>query len=149
MMSPAICACSPSSPTSSASNINPLSPRRLTGLYTIETAFRLFYDGFGGGVSQAMESKEPQERQTGQVLARLEYENLSTALDYALAADVSMVSIYWALSLYLDATQDQRRGLELGQSVLARLEQYPPEALAGQLSAEFLGVLATARKGSS
>ncbi len=77
----------------------------------------------------------------GQLLARLEYENLSTALDYALAAQTTMVNTYEALSRYLDATQDQRRGLELGQSVLARLEQYPPEALVGQLGAEFVVVL--------
>ncbi len=108
---------------------------------SIRTAFRLFYNDFGSAISQAMQSKQPQERQTGQLLARLEYENLSTALDYALVAQVSMVEIYKALSLYLDAAQDQRRGLELGQSVLARLEQYPPETLVGQLGAEFASVL--------
>ncbi len=103
----------------------------------IRTAFRLFYDDFGDAIAQVMKSKNPQERQTGQVLARLEYENLSTALDTALAAQTTIRNPYVALSRYLDTTQDQRRGLELGQSVLARLEQYPPEALAGQLGFEF------------
>jgi len=46
-----------------------------------------------------------------------------------------------ALSFYLDAVQDPRRGLQLGETVLARLEAYPTEALAGLLGAEFVGVL--------
>src|SRR5262249_24614737 len=45
------------------------------------------------------------------------------------------------LSLYLDATQYQRRGLELGETVLKRLEQYPIDKLAGPLGFEFAGVL--------
>jgi tetratricopeptide (TPR) repeat protein len=119
----------------------PASPAPPDRSLSIRTAFRLHYDDFGDAIADAMKSKNPQERQTGQLLARLEYENLSTALDYALAAQTTIRNPYVALSRYLDATQDQRRGLELGQSVFTRLEQYPSEALAGQLGAEFVAVL--------
>ena len=46
-----------------------------------------------------------------------------------------------ALSTYLDITQDLRRGLDLGQTVLSPLEAYPTEKLSGQLGAEFVGVI--------
>jgi tetratricopeptide (TPR) repeat protein len=107
----------------------------------VETAFRTLYDGVGGAFFSLLTSKEPEERQTGQILTGLEYENLSTALTLALAAQASILHLYGALSHYLDTTQEHQRGLELGQTVLSRLEQYSPELLAGQLGVEFAVVL--------
>ena len=77
----------------------------------------------------------------GQVLTSLEYTNLSTALDLALAAQVSILNLYRTLTTYLDSTQEQQRGLDLGQSVLKRLETYPPEKLTGTLGAELAVVI--------
>ncbi len=107
----------------------------------VETAFRELYDQVGNELYQLFNSKKPRERQKGQVLTSLEYENLVTALNLALAARISISSTYFTLSKYLDATHDQRRGLELGQTVLGRLEMYPADKLAGSLSAEFVGVI--------
>jgi tetratricopeptide (TPR) repeat protein len=107
----------------------------------IETAFRLHYDDFGRSVAGLFSSKDAQQRRLGQVVAHLEYENLVTALNLALQAQVSILGPYQALSCYLDVTQDQRRGLELGETVLACLESYSDAALTGQLGAEFVGVL--------
>ena len=107
----------------------------------VETAFREHYDDIGGALSVLMKSKEPEQRPLGQALARLEYENLHAALFLALEAQRSIRKPYLALSFYLDATQDKRRGLELGEAVLARLEAYPPEILAGPSGIEFVGVL--------
>ncbi len=103
----------------------------------IEMAFREHYDWLGGMLFQLLESKKPQEKQVGQLLTGLEYENLATSLNLALEAQVSILEPYRALSYYLDATQDQRRGLELGQIVLRRLESYSSEKLSGMLGAEF------------
>jgi len=58
-----------------------------------------------------------------------------------LEAQVSILNLYRTLSAYLDTTQDQRRGLELGQRVLKLLENYSPDKLASQLGAEFVGVI--------
>ena len=44
-------------------------------------------------------------------------------------------------SSYLDATQDQRRGLELGQAMLSRLASYPPDKLTGQVGVGFAGII--------
>jgi tetratricopeptide (TPR) repeat protein len=107
----------------------------------VETAFRKHYDQLGDMLHQLLKSKEPQDRQVGQILTSLEYENLVTALNYALAAQVSVLNPYIALSNYLDITHDQRRGLELGQTVLSRLEAYSTEKLSGQLGVEFASVM--------
>jgi tetratricopeptide (TPR) repeat protein len=107
----------------------------------IETAFRELYAGFSGALSQLMQSKQPQEKQLGQMLAGLEFENLSAALKLALAAHVSILKPYRALSNYLDAMRDHRRGLELGMSIMNGLEQLPVGALQGQLAIEFVSVL--------
>jgi tetratricopeptide (TPR) repeat protein len=107
----------------------------------IERAFRQHYDGFAGSIYQLLNSKETQEKQLGQVLARLEFENLMTALDLALTAQVSLLEPYRAVSGYLDLTHDEARGLELGEKVLARLESYSSEALSGQLGLELVGVV--------
>ncbi|MEW6349111.1 MAG: tetratricopeptide repeat protein, partial [Thermodesulfobacteriota bacterium] len=112
----------------------------------IETAFRTHYDGMAGAIYTWFESKEPEDKQLGQDVAHLEYENLVTALNLALTAQVSMLDPYRVLSGYLDTTQDHRRGLELGETVLARLEAYPPDVLSGRLGAEFVGVLGSIAK---
>jgi tetratricopeptide (TPR) repeat protein len=95
----------------------------------VETAFRQHYDQLGAGLYNLLDSKDPQERQMGQLLTSLEYENLVTALNLALEAQLSILNYYIPLSEYLDITQDQRRGLELGQTVLSRIESYPPDKL--------------------
>ncbi len=108
----------------------------------IETAFREHYDQVGGMTVQLLNSKDPQERQVGQILTSLEYENLVTALNLALAAQVSI--LYHSmelLSTYLDTTQDQQRGLELGQMVLSQLETFPSDKLSGPLGTEFVRVI--------
>ena len=52
-----------------------------------------------------------------------------TALNLALEAQLSILNYYTTPSKYLDVTQDQRRGLELSQTVLSRIESYPPDKL--------------------
>ena len=116
-------------------------PGRAEARRAVEAAFRGLYDQWGGQIAALLQSKEPRQRQAGRALARLEYENLAAAVDLALAAQASILNPYKALSFYLDAAQDHRRGLALGEKVLARLESYPPAALAGPLGAEFVGVI--------
>ena len=107
----------------------------------VETAFREHYDQLGDMLFQLLEFKDPHERQIGQVITSLEYENLVTALYLALVEQVSIINLNKTLSTYLDAIQDQRRGLELEQSVLSHLEAYPDEKLIGPLGVEFASVI--------
>src|SRR5206468_2372530 len=59
----------------------------------IEIAFRGLYDQIGRMLYSLLQSKEPQERQVGQILVSLEYENLVTALNLALDAQVSILNL--------------------------------------------------------
>jgi tetratricopeptide (TPR) repeat protein len=107
----------------------------------VETAFRELYDRLSAGMYDLFQSNEPQKRQVGQLLTGLEYENLVTALDLALAAQVSIQYPYFALSRYLDTIQDQPRGLQLAEKVLDRLETYPADKLADKLGFEFVYII--------
>jgi tetratricopeptide (TPR) repeat protein len=116
-------------------------PKQAEVRKAVETAFREHYELIGSTVFDLLTDKEPHGRQIGQMLADLEYENLSTALKLSLMAQVSILKLYSVLSSYLDTTQDQRRGMELGQSVLTLLESYTPEKLAGPIGVEFVSVI--------
>ncbi len=104
-------------------------------------AFRQYYEEMSGALDNLLSSKDAQERQVGQGLVRLEYENLVTALHLALDTQVSIQKLYRTLSHSLDATNDERRGLALGEAVLSRLQAYPEVALSGPLGSELIGVL--------
>ncbi len=118
-----------------------LAPEHAERKQAIETAFVEYYRGFGGSLYELMQAKEPQQRQTGQVLTTLEYENLRAALDLALATRGSILNIYIPLSNFLDASHDEQRGLELGQQVLQQLEAYPTETKQSALGAELAAVI--------
>ena len=107
----------------------------------IKTAFREYYNQMGSMLNQLLLSKDARKKQMALLFTGLEYENLVQALSLALAAQVSIFNYYYTLSLYLDSTNDQRRGLELGQMVLSQLEAYPEDKLTGQLGAEFVAVI--------
>jgi tetratricopeptide (TPR) repeat protein len=107
----------------------------------VDIAFRQHYDHVGRAFYQLLTSKESKERQIGQVLVSLEYENLMTALNLALVAQVSIFNYYNALFEYQDITHDERRGLELGEMIIHLLENYPAEKLSGQLGVEFVSVI--------
>jgi tetratricopeptide (TPR) repeat protein len=111
------------------------------GQRAVALAFRQYYEEMSGALDDFLESKDAQERQLGQVLVRLEYENLLTALHLALDAQVSIRKLYKTLSDYLDATKDQRRGLSLGEDAWPRLQAYPEAVLSGPLGDELLLVL--------
>ena len=116
-------------------------PDRVEARRAVEEAFRQHYNGVSSSISDLLGSKSPQDKQLGQVLARLEYENMAACLRLDLDARDSILQPYRALSGYIDVTQDHRRGLELGKTVLGRLAEYPEDKLAGPLGAEFVGVL--------
>ena len=103
----------------------------------IERAFRRHYDGLGGALGQLIESKEPGERQLGQALIGLEYENLHQALRLALSGREGFYNLLFPLDLFLDQRQEHGRRIPLLQSVLAAREGYPPP-LAGDIGVDFI-----------
>jgi len=109
----------------------------------VDSAFQEYYQRLGATLYSLLSSQDAQQRQRGQFLAGLEYENLVTALTLALEAQASIAGYYEALLEYLTARQDPRRGLALFQAILERFERYPAEKLAGPLGVEFASVLGT------
>src|SRR6266851_4694736 len=107
----------------------------------VERAFREHYQRLGFSLDSLLTSQDGQERQVGQLLAGLEYENLVTALTLALAAETSIAGYYNALLRYLVAKQEPHRGLALFQAILDRFERYPAEKLTGPLGVEFASIL--------
>nr|MBA2678744.1 tetratricopeptide repeat protein [Ktedonobacteraceae bacterium] len=107
----------------------------------VEAAFRQYYDQVGSELLNLLFSKDSQERQLGLIVSQLEYENLVSALHLALAFQVSIYAPYFALSAYLDAIQDQRRGLKLGEEVLVGLEAYPVDIRSGRWSIEYARII--------
>jgi tetratricopeptide (TPR) repeat protein len=104
----------------------------------IEIAFRLLYEQLAAAINQLQKSKDPEEKQLGQLVASIEFENLQQAVQFALTAQVSILQSYVVLSNYFDTTQNHQQGLVFGQQVLA---QYSPEKLAGQLGVELVKVI--------
>lgn len=60
-----------------------------------------------------------------------------TALNLALATQRPVRVFYFVLSAYLNVIGERHRRLELGQRVLAVLETYPEDKLAGRLRIDF------------
>ncbi len=109
----------------------------------IEIAFCHLYDAIANDITVLLESREAHARRQGQEMAQLEYDNLHNALLLALDARVSFIKPYKALSAYLELSQEYRRGLELGEYVVGRLEVYAEEEIKGQLATEYIEVLNT------
>lgn len=86
----------------------------------------MYYEQVGGEISQLQQSKEPQQKQLSQWLATIEFENLTQAVQLALAAQSSVLNPYRALSNYFDATQNHRQGLEFGQKYWRNWRTIPP-----------------------
>ncbi|MBK9054622.1 MAG: hypothetical protein IPL78_28060 [Chloroflexi bacterium] len=90
-------------------------PAQATRQQVIETAFREHYQQVGQALSQLITSKQPQERQTGQALIGLEYENLLTAVNLALTAQSNFYDAYEALFRFLLALQQHQEIIAFSQ----------------------------------
>ncbi|MCA9997398.1 MAG: tetratricopeptide repeat protein [Anaerolineales bacterium] len=116
-------------------------PAQAAARAAVETAFRTHYDGIGGALAQLITSKEPQQRQVGQALISLEYENLMTALTVALETSVDFFSLYDALAQHLGRLQSWQPRAELGELVTKFKSKYSKGQLNGQVGANFVVVL--------
>ncbi|MEO6891606.1 MAG: hypothetical protein ABI456_18640 [Ktedonobacteraceae bacterium] len=121
-------------------------PEQAETRQAIEAGFREYYDEIGEVLYHFLTSTQPQLLLLGRTVAGLEYDNLVTALNLGLAAQVSIAHPYFAVSHYLDATQDYQRGVALAQEVATRLGTYPADTLAGPVGLERISVIDTLAK---
>src|SRR5450755_679352 len=112
---------------------------------TVEAAFHEHYRGISTRLYLSLGSNDPLERIGAQVFTSLEYENLMTALNLALAEQDSILNPWRAISRYHSIssadTNNLRRAVELGQTTLSRLESYPAQKLIKELGFEWIGLI--------
>jgi tetratricopeptide (TPR) repeat protein len=111
--------------------------------HAIERAFREHYDDSFAAVNFGMLhfSGKPEILRFAQFMIEQEYANLGMALRFALDHQASIRNLYRVLSEYLNELQDHRRGRELGELVLEKLEHLRPEALTGRSGEELVHIL--------
>ncbi|NER35419.1 MAG: tetratricopeptide repeat protein [Oscillatoria sp. SIO1A7] len=110
----------------------------------LEEGFKNHCRGLADSYYNLMQSKEPQERQLGLALCRLEYENLYRALQLCLARQEG-VRIFFCLLDYFRFSNDFPSALKLSQFVNRALEAYPADLQTGKMGLEIataLGMLA-------
>jgi tetratricopeptide (TPR) repeat protein len=107
----------------------------------IETAFRAHYDELGQELAALSGSTDPYERQVGVGHTGLEYENLMMALRLALAAHEDCFNFFSAIFYYLKSHELLREALAFSDSVVARLEEYPPERKTGGMGQNLMAIM--------
>lgn len=108
----------------------------------VKTAFRQYYDKVGRAAYRMMKSEKRDKVSLGRILVRPEFENLTTALNFALKDHAPVSNLYNAISSVLDISPEHELGLRLGNSVLRGLEAYPQNKLEGIPGAEWAEVVA-------
>ncbi len=103
----------------------------------VEAAFRRLYDQWGGQLGLTTQSNKAQERQTGLALIGIEYENLRTAVELALAVRQSFFNPYGALSEFLKSQQAFRPLLDLSEAVWRMRDKYDSAAISGKIGLQF------------
>jgi tetratricopeptide (TPR) repeat protein len=98
----------------------------------LQTGFKNHYQALARSYNQLMESKEPQERQLGIFICRLEYENLYQALQICLANQEN-IDIFFCLDRNFELINDIQSRLKLSAFVCQAQESYPPEIRTGQI----------------
>jgi tetratricopeptide (TPR) repeat protein len=89
----------------------------------IDTAFRQVYREFVESVHKLFESSRPDDKQLGRDVVYVEYDNIVAAMDIALSHRVSVLPYYATVNDYLRAAGHHQRALQVGEDVLARLDQ--------------------------
>ena len=98
----------------------------------INAAFRKHMDSVGSSLYSLMNSKKPQERQMGQILAKFEFENLRQALEIALLGGVAINNLFDTLHLSLTTENSYTLIAQLGTWVLGYKSNYSEGALAAK-----------------
>lgn len=111
---------------------------RRTAIYM---AFYNHYAALSDELLSLINSMQAPERQLGLLLTRYEYENLLTALRFAVHEKVSFKSMYSTLDLYLERLQDDQRSQELDGLFLGEIEKILLEEMTEGSKKEWIDVL--------
>jgi len=98
----------------------------------IDTAFREVYWEFTEVMHMMFQSTISDFQLSARDVVCLEHDNIVMAMDIALSHRVAVEMYCSAIYHSSSMTGHRARGLELAQRVASRLEEYPPEDLAGR-----------------
>ena len=99
----------------------------------LRLGFKNHYEGLAGYYDKLMQSKDPQEKQLGQIFCKWEYENLYAALTIALERQEDF-TIFRCLDAYLKATGDLKQRLKLCDEVCKLTTNYPLDRISDQIA---------------
>jgi len=105
------------------------------------------YQQFGPSLHALLLSRKPDERTTGRALMRIEYANLTSALDHALSFGKPLPPLVEPLEEYLDQTHQEHARQRLLERVIAAIGDPCPKERRSELSGmhNLAGVAALAR----
>jgi hypothetical protein len=93
----------------------------------VNKAFREHHAALGGALGQALQSNDPEQTQSAQQMVGLQYANLARALNLALGDKTTIINLAAPLLSYLDFRAAYAQALEIGETVLNGLDDYPAE----------------------
>jgi hypothetical protein len=94
----------------------------------MEAAMHATYIQIAGKIGKSFAVNDAGKQSSARAMAKLEYHNLRTALDYGLKRQWNVGPIYAALNAYLLESGQFHRGLEMGQKLLASMSRLPDDA---------------------
>ena len=107
----------------------------------LRLGFKNHYEGLAKYYNKMMQSKDPQEKQLGQIFCKWEYENLYAALRICFDNQESSLTIYVCLQEYLEKTGNKKENLELAEAIRQSLESFPEDKQDASFLLDFLNVL--------
>ncbi|MEN8445786.1 MAG: CHAT domain-containing protein, partial [Cyanobacteria bacterium J06555_13] len=102
--------------------------------------FATHYQSVASSYGQMLESQDAQERHTGAILCRLEYENLYNALKICLE-NYTSIQPFFCLFLLFRFEQDIQNATQLSEFVCNRHKSYPSEVQLGLIGYEIVNAL--------
>ncbi|MGP1371633.1 MAG: CHAT domain-containing protein, partial [Almyronema sp.] len=104
----------------------------------LETGFKQHYQALAGQYQQLMQSKNPQEKQSGLFFTRLEYENLYSALQTCMERQENL-SVFFCLELFLRSSNEKSSRHKLINLVCRQTDNYPKEFIKGNEGHQVMG----------
>jgi tetratricopeptide (TPR) repeat protein len=119
------------------------SARREVGC-ALDRAFRTIYQTGVRSALTRLTSSDPDEVQAGRVFVHIEYDNILAALELALTRRGSIITLYSVLDDFLVHSGHHQRGVELGERILAGLDEYGDVLMEGGVAERVIVIRRTA-----
>jgi len=104
----------------------------------VEAAFLEHYTELDRNISDLLLSEKRRKKEFGQLMAKMEFDNLAAATGLAIDAGVSVLNTGRAIFACMNTAETGEQAAELGKMLLAKLENRDDEELRGRLGADLV-----------